>query len=140
VVGYAHDIPLLILLERSGGMFAFYHNATLPGTDWALVTPYWFWIVVLVIIAVMPWLPWRFGLRTFLIATTLVAVGLGETLIANNDEISQAANHVVGFVRHRVRAADCDVGAESLASRWSRLQTSAKVGCLVGIFQWAIAM
>ena len=40
---------------------------------------YWMCITVFVRLAALPWLPWsnRFSLRTLLIATTLVAVGLG---------------------------------------------------------------
>jgi hypothetical protein len=36
--------------------------------------PYWFLVLLF---AVIPWLPYRFSLRTLLIATALVAVGLG---------------------------------------------------------------
>jgi hypothetical protein len=42
--------------------------------------PYWFLVAMLVAIGGAPWLSWwpgRFSLRTLLIATTLVAVGLG---------------------------------------------------------------
>jgi 4-amino-4-deoxy-L-arabinose transferase-like glycosyltransferase len=42
--------------------------------------PFWFPVLVSVILVALPWLPgsrWRFSLRTLLIVTTLVAVGLG---------------------------------------------------------------
>jgi hypothetical protein len=39
--------------------------------------PHWFLLVVAGTAAAIPWLPWRFSLRTMLIATTLVAVVLG---------------------------------------------------------------
>ncbi len=39
--------------------------------------PYWFATVVGGLFAAAPWIPWRFSLRTLLIATTLVAVMLG---------------------------------------------------------------
>ena len=39
--------------------------------------PYWFGVLLTVAPAVAPWIRWRFSLRTLLIATTLVAVGLG---------------------------------------------------------------
>jgi len=42
--------------------------------------PYWFIVVIVVVIAASPWLPWwskRFSLRTMLIATTLIALVLG---------------------------------------------------------------
>jgi hypothetical protein len=45
--------------------------------------PYWFLVVTLAAIGGAPWLPWwpkRFSLRTLLIATTLVAVGLGAVV------------------------------------------------------------
>ncbi len=40
-------------------------------------TPYWFLIAVDGALIAAPWLRFRFSLRTLLIATTLVAVGLG---------------------------------------------------------------
>jgi hypothetical protein len=41
--------------------------------------PHWFLVLFAATIAVVPWLSWskRFSLRTLLIATTLVALGLG---------------------------------------------------------------
>jgi hypothetical protein len=39
--------------------------------------PHWFFVLLSVALAAAPWLPWRFNLRTLLIATTLVAVVLG---------------------------------------------------------------
>jgi hypothetical protein len=39
--------------------------------------PHWIVIFIVTLIAAVPWLPWRFSLRTLLIAMTLVAVGLG---------------------------------------------------------------
>jgi hypothetical protein len=38
---------------------------------------HWLLVVPLAAIAAAPWIRWRFSLRTLLIATTLVAVGLG---------------------------------------------------------------
>ena len=45
----------------------------------AMMVPYWFPVSVIIPMAVLPWIRWtnRFSLRTLLIATTLVAVGLG---------------------------------------------------------------
>jgi hypothetical protein len=41
------------------------------------------WLAVLVVfVAALPWLRWRFGLLTLLIATTLVAIILGAAVIA----------------------------------------------------------
>ena len=45
-------------------------------------TPYWFLVLISATIAAMPWLRWRFSLRTLLIATSLVAVVLGLILWA----------------------------------------------------------
>jgi hypothetical protein len=41
--------------------------------------PYWFPVVVAALLGITPWMMrhWRFSLRTLLIATTLIAVGLG---------------------------------------------------------------
>ena len=41
--------------------------------------PYWFPVLLAAAFAAIPWLPWsrRFSLRTLLIATTLLCVGLG---------------------------------------------------------------
>jgi hypothetical protein len=44
-----------------------------------IMMPYWFPVLISGTLVVIPWLPWskRFGLRTLLIITTLVAVVLG---------------------------------------------------------------
>jgi len=39
--------------------------------------PHWFPIALFTAFAAAPWLHWRFSLRTLLIATTLLALGLG---------------------------------------------------------------
>jgi hypothetical protein len=44
--------------------------------DFVLRLPYWILIVTTVAVATIPWIKWRFSLRTLLIATTLVAVVL----------------------------------------------------------------
>jgi hypothetical protein len=44
--------------------------------DFVLRLPYWIFIVTTVAVATIPWIKWRFSLRTLLIATTLVAVVL----------------------------------------------------------------
>ena len=43
----------------------------------SIVVPFWFPILMSAVIGGLSWLPFRFTLRTLLIATTLVAVGLG---------------------------------------------------------------
>lgn len=47
---------------------------------YALIVTYWFVVVASAICAAVPWLrwlPWRFSLRTMLLATTAIAVVLG---------------------------------------------------------------
>jgi hypothetical protein len=41
------------------------------------VVPIWILVLSTVALALLPWIRWRFSLRTLLIATTLVALGLG---------------------------------------------------------------
>ncbi len=45
--------------------------------DSLVMLPHWFAVVAMATLGISPLLPWRFSLRTLLIATTLVAVGLG---------------------------------------------------------------
>ena len=45
--------------------------------QYSFIAPDWFFLVVLTALAALPWVRWRFSLRTLLIATTLVAVVLG---------------------------------------------------------------
>jgi hypothetical protein len=49
----------------------------------AVMVPYWFLILIGGTLTVSPWIHWskRFSLRTLLIATTLVAVGLGLVVL-----------------------------------------------------------
>jgi hypothetical protein len=55
--------------------FVFHYRSTVQGT--AIWIPFWTMTLPVGIAALLPWLPRRFSLRTLLIATTLVAVGLG---------------------------------------------------------------
>jgi hypothetical protein len=48
----------------------------------AVIVPYWAMIVAVATVAPAPWFRWRFGMRTLLIATTLVAVVLGLIVYA----------------------------------------------------------
>jgi hypothetical protein len=45
--------------------------------------PYWFLVLVF---AALPWLRWRFSLRTLLIATTLIAAGLGLAVYVTRNQ------------------------------------------------------
>jgi hypothetical protein len=49
---------------------------------WFVQTPNWFPVLVSVALGGVPWLRWRFSLRTLLIAMTLVAVVLGVIVYA----------------------------------------------------------
>src|SRR4051794_10853605 len=53
-----------------------------PGTRHECKVPHWFAVVLFTILATLPWVRWRFTLRTLLIATTLVAVVLGLVVYA----------------------------------------------------------
>jgi hypothetical protein len=56
----------------------------LPTFDWlsssdgvSVLLPHWFAVLLIATLATALWIPWRFSLRTLLIATTLIAVVLG---------------------------------------------------------------
>jgi len=56
-----------------------------PLWDWigrAVRFPYWSTVVICAAVASVPWLPWRFSLRSMLIATTVLAVILSAAVIA----------------------------------------------------------
>jgi hypothetical protein len=50
----------------------------------AVSVSYWLLTCIAMFVAAIPWFSWRFSLRTLLIATTLVAVGLGLAVYANS--------------------------------------------------------
>jgi hypothetical protein len=50
--------------------------------QWFVQAPNWFPVLVAAALAAAPWIKWRFSLRTLLIATALVAVGLGIVVAA----------------------------------------------------------
>jgi len=59
-----------------------YRYRQLPnGSDheFNVIAPYWFLVPVSCLLATTPWIHWsrRFGLRTFLIATTVIALAMG---------------------------------------------------------------
>jgi hypothetical protein len=47
----------------------------------ARAVPHWLPLLVAAMLAAAPWFKWRFSLRTLLIATALVAVGLGMVVV-----------------------------------------------------------
>jgi hypothetical protein len=53
-----------------------------PGIGNVTMAPVWFASLLAIAAGATPWLRWRFSLRTLLIATTLVAVGLGLIVFA----------------------------------------------------------
>jgi hypothetical protein len=52
---------------------------------WSLIAPHWFLVLFFAAATATHWLPWynRFSLRTLLIATTMVAVGMGAIVLLN---------------------------------------------------------
>jgi hypothetical protein len=66
----------------SGRIFEwfFYHERDVMGAATTRIGwPWWFNVLLAITMGVLPWVPWkgRFSLRTLLIATTLIAAGLG---------------------------------------------------------------
>jgi hypothetical protein len=63
--------------NRHKGIVGFAYYATPWNTTYR--APYWFLVLLFALLGVIPWLrsSKRFSLRTLLIATTLVAIGLG---------------------------------------------------------------
>jgi hypothetical protein len=66
------------------GFARFEENIGMGIMERTTVFPHWFLALVLAAVAYVPWLPWsnRFGLRTLLLGTTLVAVVLGAIVYA----------------------------------------------------------
>ena len=50
--------------------------------------PHWFAALCPAALAAIPWIRWRFSLRTLLIATTLVAAALGTILALSRQTIA----------------------------------------------------
>jgi hypothetical protein len=72
--------PFLSISIRKPSFSTTSFSTSTPAADaYEANVPYWMLVVIVSLAAVGPWLPWsnRFSLRTLLIATTLVAVGLG---------------------------------------------------------------
>jgi hypothetical protein len=65
-------------LERTPAGFTV---ASFPG-GWMLEVPHYFAVIVLSAVASLPWIRWRFSLRTLLIATTVVSLVLGLIIYA----------------------------------------------------------
>jgi hypothetical protein len=81
--------PATVAKARHHGIFPLYSfrkDFVLQpaGTSYEVILPYWLIVVLLAVLAALPWPPWRFSLRTLLIATTLFAVVLGLVVWAAN--------------------------------------------------------
>ena len=82
IPGFAPSFASTVEPEMPDGVlgFAFQFVASPQERNWLALVPYWFGVLLMAMLASLPWLPsWsrRFTLRTLLIATTLVAVVLG---------------------------------------------------------------
>jgi hypothetical protein len=66
------------------GRFERYNQQTSKSIITEAMVPYWMLLLALFVLSVIPWLSWsnRFSLRTLLIATSLVALGLGMIVAA----------------------------------------------------------
>lgn len=69
------DIDSFIATDTECRAFGFYLNWFRAGVD--VNVPCWFATLICAAFSVMPWLRFRFTLRTLLIITTLVALALG---------------------------------------------------------------
>ena len=73
---YFH-IPMVANASK-GCPAVFFDDAELK----CLIIRHWFLVTATTALAALPWMRWRFSLRTLLIATTLVAVGLGIVVVS----------------------------------------------------------
>jgi hypothetical protein len=71
-------------ISARGGEFLYGFNLQSHPGGWFCTVPHWFALLLSMIFAAVPWIHWsrRYSLRTLLIATTLVAVGLGLSVLA----------------------------------------------------------
>jgi hypothetical protein len=70
---------------ENDGTFGFLFRLSPINKDWRFMLPHWFLVAVSAVSGIVPWiqLSKRFSLRTLLIATTLVAVGLGIIAVSS---------------------------------------------------------
>jgi hypothetical protein len=77
-----NDEERAILLQENLGLEL--NDIQLPWlTRNSVASPYWVPFILTATVAALPWIRWRFSLRTLLIATTLVAVVLGLIIYAS---------------------------------------------------------
>jgi hypothetical protein len=76
--------PVLVKHTDEGPSFlGFYLDGSL--SDWVVFVPFWFPVLVtaiLGILAALPWIRWRFSLRTLFVTTTLVGTLPGTLIYA----------------------------------------------------------
>jgi hypothetical protein len=69
-------------LNEFRGRSWIFQYAQPPNQESWVRMPSWFPILLLATTAILPWIRWRFSLRTLLIATTLIAILLGLIVYA----------------------------------------------------------
>jgi hypothetical protein len=77
------SVPALDIFVMPPGSYAGFRFIRSYG--FGLFVPFWFLVIVATSLTVAPWITWKFSLRMLLIATTLVAVGLGLIVWLLND-------------------------------------------------------
>jgi hypothetical protein len=77
----SHPLPLEFWIRPNTG-FIWRHDRNSQLLNFAAGMPDWFALLVAGTLLTLPWLPWRFSLRTLLMVTTLVAVVLGMVIYA----------------------------------------------------------
>jgi hypothetical protein len=70
-------------MGRHEGIFGRFHIPDDDDVDPFIILPHWSLVLFAATSALLPWLSWRFSLRTLLIATTLVAVALVIMVVAH---------------------------------------------------------
>jgi hypothetical protein len=70
-------------ISAGGGEFLYGFNFQSHPGGWFCTVPHWFAMLLCIILAAVPWIHWsrRYSLRALLIATTLVAIGLGLVVL-----------------------------------------------------------
>jgi hypothetical protein len=69
--------------DRSVTRFKAWKWVPIAGHLYGFVIPQWFPLLALTSLAIVPWVRWRFSLRTLLIVTAVIAIILGIIAISN---------------------------------------------------------
>jgi hypothetical protein len=67
-----HSVPSQYFREQSAPMLRYF-----KATKTSFSVPSWFFVTIFATIAALPWIKWRFSLRTLLIVMTLLALFFG---------------------------------------------------------------